>query len=58
MFDDFDITPFKKMKHPGNFTFDTMQEIKELLKTPLNKKVVEKYDDAIGAMAETAKKMV
>ena len=30
MFKDFDISSFKKMKRPGNSTFDTMQEVKEL----------------------------
>ena len=32
MFKDFDISSFKKMKPPGDNTFDTMQEVKALKK--------------------------
>ena len=35
MFKDFDISSFKKMKPPGDNTFDTMQEIKALKKKHL-----------------------
>ena len=45
MFKDFDISSFKKMKPPGDNTFDTMQEIKELESIPLNKKFVKDNDD-------------
>ena len=39
MFEDFDISKFKKMKPPGNNSFETMQELKELKKILLNKRV-------------------
>ena len=49
MFKNFDISSFKKMKPPGDNTFDTMQEVKALNKIPLNKKFVEDYDNNIAA---------
>ena len=55
MFKDFDVSSFKKMKPPGDNTFDTMQEIKVLNKIPLNKSFVEKYDDIEAAFKKTAK---
>ena len=54
MFKDFDISSFKKMKPPGDNTFDTSQEIKALKKIPLNKKFVKDYDDIEKAFAKTA----
>tara|TARA_R100000808_G_C2066127_1_gene95513 strand:+ start:47 stop:595 length:549 start_codon:yes stop_codon:yes gene_type:complete len=53
---DFNISNFKKMKPHGNYTFDTMQEIKLLKKIPLNKKFVKDYDDIEGAFEKTAKR--
>jgi len=55
MFKDFDISSFKKMKPPGNNTFDAMQEIKALNKIPLNEKFVKRYDDIETAFKQTAK---
>lgn len=55
MFKNFDIGPFKKMKPPGNNSFDTMQEIKALNKIPLNKKFVKDYDNIEAAFKKTAK---
>ena len=55
MFKDFDISLFKKMKPPGNNTFDTMQEVKALNKIPLDKSFVKKYDDIESAFKQTAK---
>ena len=55
MFKNFDISPFKKMKPPGNNTFDTMQEVKALNKIPLDKSFVKKYDDIESAFKQTAK---
>ena len=52
MFKDFDISSFKKMKPPGDNTFDTSQEIKALKKIPLNKKFVKDYDDIESAFAK------
>ena len=54
MFKDFDISSFKKMKPPGDNTFDTSQEVKALKKIPLNKKFVKDYDDIESAFAKTA----
>ena len=55
MFKNFDISAFKKMKPPGNNTFDTMQEVKALNKIPLDKDFVKKYDNIEGAFNKTAK---
>tara|TARA_R110001599_G_scaffold40092_1_gene122092 strand:+ start:3088 stop:3624 length:537 start_codon:yes stop_codon:yes gene_type:complete len=55
MFKKFDISSFKKMKPPGNNTFDTMQEVKALNKIPLDKDFVKKYDNIEGAFNKTAK---
>ena len=56
MFKDFDISSFKKMKPPGDNSFDTDQEIKALKKIPLRKEFVKKYDDIEASFKETAKK--
>jgi len=55
MFKDFDISSFKKMKPPGDNTFDTMQEIKALKKIPIKKEFVKKFDNIESAFAKTAK---
>ena len=55
MFKDFNISSFKKMKPPGDNTFDTMQEVKELKSIPINKKFVEDNDDIEAAFKKTAK---
>ncbi len=55
MFKDLDISSFKKMKPPGDNTFDTMQELKELESIPLDKKFVKENDDIEAAFKKTAK---
>ena len=55
MLKDFNISSFKKMKPPGDNTFDTAQEIKALTKIPLNKKFVKDYDNIELAFKKTAK---
>jgi len=55
MFKDFNISSFKKMKPPGDNTFDTSQEVKALNKIPLNKKFVKDNDNIESAFAKTAK---
>ena len=55
MFKDFDISSLKKIKPPGNNTFDTMQEIKDLTKIKINKSFVKKFDDQEAAFKQTAK---
>jgi len=55
MFKNFDISSFKKLKPPGDNTFDTMQEVKALNKIPLDKDFVKKYDNIEGAFSKTAK---
>jgi len=55
MFKNFDISSFKKMKPPGNNTFDTSQELKALDKIPLKKDFVKKFDNIEAAFAKTAK---
>ena len=54
MFKDFDISSFKKMKPPGNNTFDTSQEVKALSKIPLKKDFVKKFDNIEAAFKKTA----
>ncbi len=54
MFKDFDISSFKKMKPPGDNTFDTSQEIKALTKIPLKKEFVKKHDNIEAAFKKTA----
>jgi len=54
MFKDFSLSSFKKMKPPGNNTFDTMQEVKALNKIPLNKKFVKDNDNIEAAFKKTA----
>ena len=54
MFKDFDISSFKKMKPPGDNSFDTAQEIKALKKIPLQKEFVKKYDNIEAAFKKTA----
>ena len=55
MFKNFDISSYKKMKPPSDNSFDTMQEVKELEKTALNKKFVKDNDNIEAAFAKTAK---
>ena len=54
MFKDFDTKPFEQMKPPGDNTFDTMQEIKELKSIPLNKKFVKDHDKIESALKKVA----
>ena len=56
MFKDFNISSFKKMKPPSNNSFDTMQEVKEIKKIPLNKKFVKDNDNIEAAFKKTAKR--
>ena len=55
MFKDFDISKFKKMKPPGDNSFETMQEVKELNKIPLNKSFVKKFDNISAVFKKVAK---
>ncbi len=45
LFKDLDIKGFMKKKPPRDDSFDTNQEIKQLSKTPMNKKFVTEKDD-------------
>ena len=56
MFKDFDISSLKKMKPPGNNTFDTMQEIKSLAKMKIDKSLVKKFDNIEAAFKQTAER--
>jgi hypothetical protein len=56
MFKDFDISSFKKMKPPGDNTFDTMQEIKALKKIPVRKTFVKEFDNQESAFKKTAER--
>ena len=55
MFKDFNISSFKKMKPPGDNTFDTSQEIKSLNKIPLKKDFVKKFDNIEAAFKKQLK---
>jgi len=55
MFKDFNTSSFKKMKPPGDNTFDASQEVKALSKIPLKKEFVKKFDNIESAFAKTAK---
>ena len=55
MFKDFNISGFKKMKPPSDNSFDTMQEVKEIKKIPLNKKFVKDNDNIEAAFKKVAK---
>ena len=55
MFEDFDISPFKKKKPPLDSGYTTRTEINELKKIPLNKKFVKDNDNIESAFAKTAK---
>ena len=45
MFKDFNIDKFKKMKPPSDSSFDTMREIKDINKIPLDKDKIKKFDN-------------
>ena len=42
MFKDFNIDKFKKMKPPSDSSFDTMREVKDINKIPLDKDKIKK----------------
>ena len=54
LFKDFDTEPFKKRKPPSDNSFDTDQELKQLAKTPINKKFIEDKDDVEATFKKTA----
>ena len=45
MFEDFNISRFKSQSPPSDNSFDTMMEIKELNRIPLNKKFVKEKEE-------------
>ena len=45
LFEDFELNKYMNESPPGNSSFTTMQEIKELSRIPIDKAFVEKYDD-------------
>ena len=55
MFRNFSLASLKKMKPRNDNSFDTMQEIKELTKIPINKKFVKDHDDIEAIFFKTAK---
>ena len=55
LFKDLDIKGFMKNKPPRDDSFDTNQEIKQLSKTPMNKKFVTEKDDIEATFKKTAK---
>ena len=55
LFKDLDIKGFMKKKPPRDDSFDTNQEIKQLSKTPMNKKFVTEKDDIEATFKKTTK---
>jgi hypothetical protein len=55
-FEDFDVSKFKNMKPPSDSSYDTMLEVKELNKIPLNKDFVKDHDDLQKAFKKLAVK--
>ena len=55
LFKNLDIKGFMKKKPPRDDSFDTNQEIKQLSKTPMNKKFVTEKDDIESTFKKTAK---
>ena len=45
MFDDFNISKFKDVKYPDDFSLKALGEIRKLQRTPLDVKFANKYDD-------------
>jgi|TARA_R100001460_G_scaffold78191_1_gene119135 hypothetical protein len=45
MFDDFNISKFKDVKYPADFSLKALGEIRKLQRTPLDVKFANKYDD-------------
>ena len=44
-FEDFNVSRFMSTSPPSDYSFDTMQEIKELERMPRNKRFVKEKDD-------------
>ena len=55
LFKNLDLKGFMKKKPPRDDSFDTNQEIKQLSKTPMNKKFVTEKDDIEATFKKTAK---
>jgi hypothetical protein len=53
---DFDYSEFKSMRPPSNNSFNTMLEVKELNKIPIDKAFVKMHDDIPGAFKDLAKR--
>ena len=47
-FEDFNVSRFMSTSPPSDYSFDTMQEIKELERMPRNKRFVKEKDDIAG----------
>lgn len=55
-FKDFNESQFKSMRPPSNNSFNTMLEVKELNKIPIDKDYVKNHDDISSAFKELAKR--
>jgi len=55
-FEDFNISRFMSKNPPSDYSFDTSQEIKELVKIPSNKKFVKEKDDIESYFKKIAEK--
>ena len=56
LFNDYSIEKYKSNKPPADNSFQTAQEIKQLAKTPINKKFITEKDDVAGSFKKTAEK--
>ena len=57
MFEKFDTSKYYKKTPPADNSFRTMQEVKELLKIPINKKFIKDKDDSLKTFKLTADKV-
>tara|TARA_R100000951_G_scaffold74325_2_gene62638 strand:- start:1999 stop:2865 length:867 start_codon:yes stop_codon:yes gene_type:complete len=55
-FSDFDYSRFKSMRPPSNNSFNTMLEVKELNKIPIDKAFVKTHDDISSVFKDLAKR--
>ena len=55
MFKNFDIKKYLKQKPRSNNSFDTLQEVKDLTKIPINKKFIKDNDNIEAAFKKVAK---
>ena len=56
LFKDYSVKKFKSQKPPADNSFQTVQEIKQLAKTPMNEKFIKEKDDINSSFKKIANK--